>query len=238
MNVKESEWVRKEDYRGEVTLTKQWTMGDETLVKFYIEETQGFIFIWIDQENKEPPIKMEQLVSDNDMKELHIFPTLVMSFDLSGKYDKDLLVADYVHQEHGLIESENNDSGSSYGYAVRYLDNNPNFHDLKNTLQECVDVYIDKMRIMECKITNSWINLYKPGTLRTPSTPLRTFLVVIFFLWWSIFFLCVVNLFCEMQFKQSQINRSIKDHFRLPAFSSYQDFRRGGNRILVVEQNY
>ena len=97
-------------------------------------------------------------------KELHIFPTLVMSFDLSDKYDKDLLVADYVHQEHGLIESENNDSGSSYGYAVRYLDNNTNFHDLKNTLQECVDVYIDKMRIMECKITNSWINLYKPGS--------------------------------------------------------------------------
>ncbi len=97
-------------------------------------------------------------------KELHIFPTLVMSFDLSDKYDKDLLVADYVHQEHGLIESENNDSGSSYGYAVRYLDNNTYFHDLKNTLQECVDVYIDKMRIMECKITNSWINLYKPGS--------------------------------------------------------------------------
>lgn len=41
INVQESEWVRKEDYRGEVTLTKEWTKGGETLVKFYVKETSG-----------------------------------------------------------------------------------------------------------------------------------------------------------------------------------------------------
>jgi hypothetical protein len=41
MNIKESDWIRKEDYRGEVTLTKEWTKEGETLVKFYIKETDG-----------------------------------------------------------------------------------------------------------------------------------------------------------------------------------------------------
>ena len=41
MNIKESEWQREVDRYGEVTLTKEWTKDGETLVKFYVTETDG-----------------------------------------------------------------------------------------------------------------------------------------------------------------------------------------------------
>tara|TARA_B100000035_G_C20905164_1_gene511306 strand:+ start:240 stop:824 length:585 start_codon:yes stop_codon:yes gene_type:complete len=97
------------------------------------------------------------------MKEHHIFPTLVMSFNLEGKYDKEALVADYVHHDHGLVESPDGESGSSFGYTNSYLNNNTKFHSLLDTLQDCVNAYTEKMSLVDCVITNTWINCYKSG---------------------------------------------------------------------------
>jgi nitrite reductase/ring-hydroxylating ferredoxin subunit len=98
----------------------------ETENKFYIEETQGFIFIWIDQENKEPPIKMEQLINDNDMKDLHIFPYIEFKHDVGGhlidyaEHLIDVKHAPYIHNV-DIEPVENGLKTTKYSFTTSFL---------------------------------------------------------------------------------------------------------------------
>lgn len=89
-------------------------------------------------------------------KSLEIFPTLVMEFDLSMAWWK-TKIKDYIENfdgiEHGLLQDN---AVSDYGYG-NILDN-PNYGDVRQDLQKCVDIYCNKMNLKICNITNSWIN--------------------------------------------------------------------------------
>ena len=99
---------------------------------------------------------------DLKITEVTSFPTLFLGFDLRGKYDPDEIVKDAREEvlPHGVINSPNEDDGSSYG-TTGFLDTRL---ELRSLMQECVDAYVHKIQLEDLGIWNSWINVGGPGS--------------------------------------------------------------------------
>lgn len=98
--------------------------------------------------------------------EVTAFPTLFLGFDLRELYDKDKVVegVDKLITPHGLIESENEGDGSTWG-SSSYLEEQP---ELTNLMQRCVDAYVDKLKLEPLGVWNSWINKGSHGSKTNP----------------------------------------------------------------------
>lgn len=98
-----------------------------------------------------------------DYNHYNLFPTLVMTFDLSKSpfYNKMLTVVRRTHtKEHMLMKN----SESSYDESTinTWLDQ-PMLEELKDTFQQCLDVYTTEYQIAPVMIGTSWMNRVKKG---------------------------------------------------------------------------
>lgn len=90
-------------------------------------------------------------------QEYNLFPTLVIAYELTGKIDNKKLIDDYNGQQHMLVDG----NGTSNYHRDNW--NIDNYLGLKDTLQECVDIYRDKLNLCDMAITDTWMNKMDPG---------------------------------------------------------------------------
>ena len=99
-----------------------------------------------------------------EITQYKIFPTLVMGVDLTGEYDPEVIIGDYTHQDHRLVEDASGESGSTYGITYNYLFNNEEFRPLVDKLHTAITLYAQEMNLVPLRMTNSWLNLGKKGS--------------------------------------------------------------------------
>tara|TARA_S200000501_G_C20709804_1_gene693470 strand:- start:313 stop:924 length:612 start_codon:yes stop_codon:yes gene_type:complete len=99
-----------------------------------------------------------------EVKKFTIFPTLVMGFDLTGEYDPEVIIGDYAHKDHRLVEDKSGESGSTYAITYNYLFNNDKFRPLVEQMHTAITLYAQEMNLLPLKMTNSWLNLGKKGS--------------------------------------------------------------------------
>ena len=94
--------------------------------------------------------------------EVLAFPTFVLGFNLTGRYDPDETIkgSSKIVASHGLLNSDNSEDGSSYG-KIGFLDSKPS---LKTLMQECVDTYTSKLDQEDLGLWDSWINIGSKGS--------------------------------------------------------------------------
>jgi uncharacterized protein (TIGR02466 family) len=90
-----------------------------------------------------------------------LFPTLVMAFDLTGDVDNKQMIDNYKGVDHLLMDG----GSSNYDGGGWNMDSYPG---LKNTLQQCVDIYAERMNLSDMTISNSWMNSMTPGSKVKP----------------------------------------------------------------------
>lgn len=94
------------------------------------------------------------------VKEHLLFPTTIMTFDLSDDIgDLEDITKDYQGTPHMLVE---NNGSSNYGVsdaggAASWLIQSGN-SQLRRTLQKCVNLYTEKLSLNSLTIVNSWMN--------------------------------------------------------------------------------
>lgn len=96
-----------------------------------------------------------------EIKELHLFPTLVMGFNLKNDIDATDLLNFYQGIDHDLVRN---------GTSTYYRDNNilKSFPEVKNKIQECIDIYSEKMSLGKLIICDSWMNRMSLGSKTMP----------------------------------------------------------------------
>jgi uncharacterized protein (TIGR02466 family) len=100
---------------------------------------------------------------DIEQKSWEIFPTLVMTFDLSKLPIKDRIIevmTSWGTNTHRLAiggESSYNEKNPQ-----QFLDH-PDLALLKNTMQQCVNTYANQLGLKPVRITNSWFNKLGKG---------------------------------------------------------------------------
>lgn len=89
--------------------------------------------------------------------EYNLFPTLVVAYDLTGLVDNKKLIEDYNGQKHMLVDGNGTSNYSGGGWNLDH------YKGLRETLQECVDLYASKLNLCQTHITNTWMNKMDPG---------------------------------------------------------------------------
>jgi len=114
-----------------------------------------------------------------EMNQLHVlgeyalFPTLVMTFDLSEHKDYNIMlevVKNTETSDHGIMA---NNSESSYDEreAINWLDHK-DLKDFKEQIQLCVRYYSEKYMLIPNYIKNSWMNrVFKGGRVKLHQHP-------------------------------------------------------------------
>ncbi len=100
------------------------------------------------------------------MKEINLFPTLVMEFDLNSKVNPQLLYNELKKvdaKEHLYLEGPGKSTYDKTEGKVLDLDI-PLIKTLKTELQNCVDLYAQKTALVKTIITQSWCSTMNQGS--------------------------------------------------------------------------
>ncbi len=100
------------------------------------------------------------------MKEINLFPTLVMEFDLNSKVNPQLLYNELKKvdaKEHLYLEGPGKSTYDKTEGKVLDLDI-PLIQTLKTELQNCVDLYAQKTALVKTIITQSWCSTMNQGS--------------------------------------------------------------------------
>ena len=90
-------------------------------------------------------------------KDYNLFPTLVVAFDLTDMIDNKKLIESYNGKEHLLVEGPGSSNYNGGGWNI------DDHEGLRDILQDCVDMYIDKLNLSDAFISNSWMNKMDTG---------------------------------------------------------------------------
>jgi len=90
-------------------------------------------------------------------QEYKLFPTLVIAFDLTGLIDNKKLIDNYDGKDHLLVEGNGSSNYNGGGWNI------DDYDGLRDTLQNCVNIYQDKLNLSDMFISNSWMNKMEPG---------------------------------------------------------------------------